>query len=351
MSVDLQNETEESLQKEIEDEINKSGELREKLEEMKTYEKAKNPFKLTRTDFTTDFSINLSLEMMVTYKEPIISYKFIPSCNKIAFGTEDSITIFSIPLITTPNKITFHSPQEKLVDFAIVAQNFAIIAQFSTGDVRSLVLREGIWGGPLLNSSQKVIIKTSNSALMIQYPPNHVYLANTQLVQRFNNAVCDAPIVAAELSPNGPYALFLTEKNEAFLFSFKTFNVEKKIDVSFIGASFSINAAHLAIMNSKTIYSFSLPELRCRGAIDNTSSKAIGVDQNFIISVEPLPGSDNVYGAVIYDIVSLKRVATIEIDDDQIEELETSSKYDQLHLGFKLKSGRIAIFQFRSTHS
>ena len=345
---DSRQETIQGLKEQIENEINTISGLKDKIEKLKTYETPKNPFKLTRIDFSTDFSINLSLEMTVDYPTSIVAYRFIPSSNKIAFGTEDSITIFSIPLITTPNKITFMSPQEKLVDFAIAAQNFAIIAQFSTGDVRPLILREGIWGQPLLNSTKKVIIKTSSCAVMIQYPPNNVYLANQQLEQRFNNSVGDCQIVAAELSPNGPYAIFLTERNEVYLFTYNSFTIEKKLDVSFTAAAFSINATSLALLNSSNLYSFSLPDLRCKGMI-KTTSKAIGIDQVFIISVEPLPGSNDVYGAVIYDSNTLKIVATLEIEDDQIDTLETSSKYDHIQIAFKLKSGKIAIFQFRSS--
>ena len=346
--MNAQNEKIENLQKEISQEINNINAIKDKIEERKKRGKIKNPFTLTRLDYSTDFSINVSLEMIVSYTNPVVAYKFIPSTNKIAFGTSDSITIFSIPLITTPNKITFLSPDEKLKDFAVVAQCYAIIAQFSTGDIRPLILRDGMWGPPLLNSNERVIIKASNSALMIQYYPNNVYLANTTLEQRFNNTVGDAPITAAELSPNGPYALFMTAKNEVLLFSFRKFNVEKKINVTFTSAVFSNNALNLALLRDTNIISFSLPEMTVNGIV-NTNSRGIAIDHNFVLSIEALPNTDGIFGIIIYDTTTMKRVAMLQIDDDEIVQLETSSKHDQLQLGFRLKSGRIAVFYFRSS--
>ena len=335
----------EELEKQIKAEIDKINEIKEKVRKLAAGERPKNPFTLTKLCQNTNFSINLSLDMMFEFKRPQHLFEVIPLANKVAFVGDESISIFSIPLVTTPTEILFPSPTEKITTFAITAGCYALIAHFNTGDVKTTIVKDQNWSSPIITSHQKVNIQTTAAALMIQYPPNMFFLATPTLETRFNNSIGDCNIIAAELTAADPYVVFLNEKNEIYTFSFRTLNLEKKITSTFISAKFSASASHLILLKEDSIESYRSTDSALVGSVA-THSKGIGVDQNFIVSVEKVPNTE-VSGAVIYDFETMNVVASITIDDDEIEEIQTSFQNDMI-ITFRLKSGRFAVFHFRS---
>ena len=102
-------------------------------------------------------------------------------------------------------------------------------------------------------------------------------------------------------------------------------------------------------MKEDYISSYRTIDAVCLGSAE-THSKGIGVDQDFIVSVEKSP-EYGIFGAAIYDITSMQKVGFIQMIDDEIVEIQTALQCELVIIGFRLKSGRFAVFNFRSTRA
>lgn len=295
----------------LNNEIRDIESMKEKVKDISELIVEENPFILERLNETPE-PCTVTLNESIKYNTEIVDFCFIPQSKRLAIGSPNEIIIYSIPMVSSPNKISFNDPNERLKAFITTAHNFAVVAHFTTGEVKPFFMSSSVWVQPLLTGCMdKVIMKSSNNAVVIYHPSSGLFVFTPQMEFTYKYEI-KVPIYEIELSPNGLF-IALYVGLEIWLFSLKTFKVEGILKNTTLQLCFSYPGDILYMRNEASI---GIADV-CAGyeveSLPLRSYSFSSVGKYFVAIENTGEGNENDGRAIIYTVVENKHVAVASL--------------------------------------